>query len=210
MDHGIPVVPLILILVFSLSACGCSGIHGTTPGEPSDSLTVTPVATQRIAPSDVSTGIGPGTNPDNRSQGEIPVGRGNYVFKDLHGNADRPITVYTYRPATWNISGPILFVMPGAGRSGQPSRDTWVPYGDRYSCLVVVPEFALANYPDDQWYPLGNMIAPSGTAWNPKANWTYTAIEHIFDDVRGKTGATSTRPISFSGTVPGPSSSTAS
>ena len=76
------------------------------------------------------------------------------------------------------------------GESGQPSRDTWVPYGDRYSCLVVVPEFALANYPDDQWYPLGNMIAPSGTAWNPKANWTYTAIEHIFDDVRGKTGAT--------------------
>ena len=85
MDHGIPVVPLILILVFSLSACGCSGIHGTTPGEPSDSLTVTPVTTQRIAPSDVSTGIGPGTNPDNRSQGEIPVGRGNYVFQDLMG-----------------------------------------------------------------------------------------------------------------------------
>ena len=65
------------------------------------------------------------------------------MFNDSLGNADRPITVYTYRPVSWNQSGPVLIVMPGAGRDGQPSRDAWIPYADRYSCLLIVPEFSL-------------------------------------------------------------------
>jgi len=120
--------------------------------------------------------------------GDIPYGKGQFVFNDTQGNADRPITVYTYRPASWNQSGPILIVMPGAGRDGESPRDTWIPYAEQYSALVVVPEFSQEYYPGDNWYPLGNIY--NYPNWIPQANWTYMVVEHLFDYVREKTGAT--------------------
>ena len=110
------------------------------------------------------------------------------MFNDSLGNADRPITVYTYRPAAWNQSGPIVFVMPGAGRGGYSPRETWIPYAEQYSSLLVVPEFSQEYYPGDLWYPLGYTYG--STNWEPKANWTFMAIEHLFDDIREKSGAT--------------------
>jgi hypothetical protein len=90
MKTGIPLL-VCGILVLALLACGCSFLF---PGQAE------------------SPGAGrPGT-------AGIPVGSGQYVFSDALGNADRPITVYTYRPAAWNTSGPVLIVMHGAGRSG--------------------------------------------------------------------------------------------
>ena len=118
----------------------------------------------------------------------IPVGKGHYVFTYSAGNSDRPVTVFTYRPASWNASGPILIVMHGASRSAVPSRDIWIPYGDLFSCLIVAPEFSLKNYPDDAWYAGGNLYDNRGNP-NPKRNWTYMTVEHIFDDIRNRTGA---------------------
>jgi len=120
--------------------------------------------------------------------GGIPEGSWQYVFTDQQGNADRPITVYTYRPASWNTSGPVLIAMHGAGRVASPTRDTWIPYGDQYSCLIVAPEFSNQYYKGDEWYPGGNLF-DSHMNWQPERNWTYTAIEHLFDDVRNRTGA---------------------
>jgi pimeloyl-ACP methyl ester carboxylesterase len=118
----------------------------------------------------------------------IPVGSGNFVFTDMRGNADRPIRVYTYRPATWNVSGPVLIIMHGADRSGMPPRNIWAPYGDLFSCLIIAPEFSLKYYPDDSWYAGGHLFDEQMN-WQPKENWTYMAIEHLFDDIRNRTGA---------------------
>jgi pimeloyl-ACP methyl ester carboxylesterase len=148
------------ILVLTLAVCGCSAPSPLK--EPASTLT--------------------STGPTG-----IPVGSGQFVFNDSLGNADRPITVYTYRPVRWNQSGPILIVMPGAGRDGKSPRDTWVPYAEKYSSLVIVPEFSLQYYPRDTWYNLGNTY--DDVNWVPKANWTYTAVEHLFDRVREKSGA---------------------
>jgi pimeloyl-ACP methyl ester carboxylesterase len=75
------------------------------------------------------------------------------------------------------------------GGAGLSSRDIWIPYSERYSALLVAPEFSARYYPGDYWYNGGNMFDGNMTAQN-KANWTYTAIEHIFDDVRARSGAT--------------------
>lgn len=160
MKTGIPLL-CCAMLIITLTVCGCSS----------------PPPQKEITGSPDSTGT-PG----------IPPARDQFVFNDSLGNADRLITVYTYRPASWNSSGPVLFVMPGAGRDGQPSRDTWIPYAERYSCLLVVPEFSLVKYPGDLWYNGGNTY--DSTNWQPKANWTYMAIEHLFDKVRERSGAT--------------------
>ncbi|MEI6292336.1 MAG: hypothetical protein WCP36_01545 [Methanomicrobiales archaeon] len=159
MKAGIPVL-FCTVLLIALLICGCSS---PTPREES------PVPTK----SSVTTGI--------------PQGRGQFVFNDSLGNSDRPIIVYTYRPAAWDMSGPVLIVMPGAGREGQSPRETWIPYAEQYSSLLVVPEFSLGYYPTDSWYNLGNTYDSSN--WRPKANWTYMAVEHLFDDIRKKSGA---------------------
>jgi len=119
----------------------------------------------------------------------IPVGSSHYVFNDTLGNAGQPITVYTYRPDSWNTSGPILIAMHGGGRSAAPTRDFWIPYSEKYSALIIAPEFSSRDYPTDFEYNGGNMFY--GENWTPKnkANWTFTAIEHIFDDIRSRTGA---------------------
>lgn len=118
----------------------------------------------------------------------IPLGRGQFTFNDSLGNADRPITVYTYRPAAWNQSGPVLIVMPGAGRDGLSPRETWIPYAEQYSSLLVVPEFSERYYPGDIWYPAGYTY--DSLNWKPKANWTFMAVEHLFDYIRETSGAT--------------------
>ncbi len=155
-------VPLSILLIIIIVVCGCTGQAPPVKENP-------------------RTTVGPGTDA-------IPTGRGQFVFSDSLGNVDRPITVYTYRPTGWNQFGRVLVVMPGAGRDGQPSRETWIPYADRYSCLLIVPEFSLVYYPTDYWYNLGNTY--DSVNWKPKANWTYMAIEHLFDYTREKSGAT--------------------
>jgi poly(3-hydroxybutyrate) depolymerase len=164
---------LFLILVILVAACCCTGPagNGTSVTSASGSIGETVASL-----------------PTTADTGGIPVGSSQYVFTDLQGNADRPITVYTYRPASWNTSGPVLIVMHGAGRVAAPSRDVWVPYGDRYSFLIVAPEFSSQIYPGDSWYPGGNVMDERGN-WQPQQNWTYTAVEHIFDDIRNRTGA---------------------
>jgi pimeloyl-ACP methyl ester carboxylesterase len=160
MNTGIPVL-LCAVLMITLAVCGCTG--GPTPDKDMVHLT------------------------SGNDTIDIPASRGQFVFNDPLGNSDRPITVFTYRPAAWNRSGPVLIVIPGAGREGQSPRETWIPYAEYYSSLLVVPEFSLENYPTDSWYHLGNTY--DSTNWKPKANWTYMAVEHIFDNIRGKSGA---------------------
>jgi hypothetical protein len=165
MKVGTPLL-LCLALVFLLGICGCSAPPIKDPSVPAASLTDRPATT------------------------DIPVGRGIFIFNDSLGNADRPITVYTYRPAAWNWSGAVLIVMPGADRAGRTPREIWVPYAEQYSSIVVVPEFSPEYYPGDQWYIGGHTYDEQN--WQPKENWTYMAVEHLFDTIKKKSGATST------------------
>jgi poly(3-hydroxybutyrate) depolymerase len=113
-------------------------------------------------------------------------GTGSFVFHDSLGNADRPITVRYYMPADFTPSTPIVIVMHGASRDGPRYADDWVPEAERYGFLLLVPEFAAEQYPGSEWYNLGNMFTESGDPV-PQANWSYTAVEHLFDRVRETT-----------------------
>jgi hypothetical protein len=132
---------------------------------------------------------------NNAGPAGIPTGRGQFLFNDSLGNADRPITVYTYRPAAWNRSGPVLIIIPGAGREGSSPRETWIPYAEKYSSLLVVPEFSEKYYPGDIWYAGGNTY--DARNWVPKPNWTYMAVEHLFDHIRGESGSEQTTYLIF-------------
>ena len=112
----------------------------------------------------------------------IPAGAGSFKFVDTRGNADRPITVWTYRPAGFVPAGRVVFVMHGQGRNGKVYRDAWIEYSEQQKFLLLTPEFSNDNYPSDAKYQQGYIQAFDGSI-RPKEKWSLLAIEHLFDYV---------------------------
>ena len=109
----------------------------------------------------------------------IPPGKWSFVFTDAKGHADRPMRVYTYRPRQCDTRCPIVFVMHGVKRDASAYRDHWELLADRYDLLVVAPEFSQRHWPRAAAYNQG------GVAEQPDPEkWAFSAIEHLFDEVR--------------------------
>jgi pimeloyl-ACP methyl ester carboxylesterase len=109
----------------------------------------------------------------------IPPGKWSFVFTDAQGRADRPIRVYTYRPKACDTKCPIQFVMHGMKRNASAYRDHWEPHADRYKVILVAPEFLGVHWPKAAAYNLGDLAAQAN-----REKWTFSAIEHIFDELR--------------------------
>ena len=106
---------------------------------------------------------------------EIPAGKGEFVFTDAKGHADRPMRVYTYRPAGCDASCPMVFSIHGVSRRASNYRDYWVDAADRYKLVVVAPEFSKQHWPG--YNEVDVRKEPD------REKWAFSAIEHLFDQV---------------------------
>lgn len=109
----------------------------------------------------------------------IPPGKWSFMFNDARGQPERPIRVYTYRPSKCDTRCPIVFVMHGVKRNASQYRDHWELLADNHNLLIVAPEFSAKHWPRAAAYNLGDMAAQAD-----REKWTYSAIEHLFDEVR--------------------------
>lgn len=109
----------------------------------------------------------------------IPPGKWSFVFTDAKGQPERPIRVYTYRPNKCDTRCPIVFVMAGARRNASQYRDHWELLADTHNVLIVAPEFAARHWPRAAGYSLGDMAGQED-----REKWSYSAVEHLFDEVR--------------------------
>lgn len=109
----------------------------------------------------------------------IPDGRWRFQFKDVKGQPERPLDVYTYRPRRCDTKCPIVFVMHGFGRDGSVSRSHWELIADKYQVLVVAPTFSQRHWPKARSYAAGDVEGQPD-----REKWAYSAIEHLFDEVR--------------------------
>lgn len=109
----------------------------------------------------------------------IPPGKWSFVFTDMKGRADRPIRVYTFRPRSCDTTCPIQFVMHGVRRNASTYRDHWEFLADRYKLIIVAPEFSASLWPKAAAYNLGDVAAQAD-----REKWAFSAIEHIFDEIR--------------------------
>ena len=113
----------------------------------------------------------------------IPDGRWRFKFVDAKGQADKPFDVYTYRPRRCDSKCPIVFVLHGLSRNASTYRDYWELVADKHQLLVVAPLFSQKDWPGDV-YNLGDVAAQAD-----REKWGYSAIEHLFDEVRdGQSG----------------------
>lgn len=109
----------------------------------------------------------------------VPSGKWSFTFTDARGQPERPIRVYTYRPRACDSTCPIQFVMHGVERNAAAYRDYWELAADRYHFLVVAPEFSERYWPKAAAYSLGDLANQDN-----REKWTFSAIEHLFDEVR--------------------------
>src|SRR5258708_4830409 len=109
----------------------------------------------------------------------IPPGKWSFIFNDQKGRADRPIRVYTYRPKACDTTCPIQFVLHGTKRNASNYRDHWTFLAARYKLLSVAPEFLGNQWPKAAGYNQGDVAAQPD-----REKWTFSAVEHIFDEGR--------------------------
>jgi len=100
--------------------------------------------------------------------------------------------VYATRPVGLAPDRPVVFVMHGVNRNADDYRDQWHELALEHDFLLVVPEFSQKDFPGSNGYNLGYLVDAEGKS-RPRANWSYSAIEAIFDDVRGRFGMTTGR-----------------
>jgi hypothetical protein len=112
---------------------------------------------------------------------------GSFVFRDVRGNASRPIMVWYYRPAQFPPDTRIVLLMHGSTRTGRQARDIGMLYAREHGLVLLAPEFSEEHYPGRWMYDFGNMIDSTGRML-PEREWTLVAIEHLFDLIREQEG----------------------
>ena len=121
----------------------------------------------------------------------IGNGDGNFLFTDMQGNADRPLRVWYHKPAACTNNSPIVIVMHGVNRDADRYAREWSPLAEKGNFIVICPQFLAGDYPTAA-YPLGNVFDQNNQSV-PPAKWTFSANEHLFDQVKTITGNRSER-----------------
>lgn len=110
-------------------------------------------------------------------------GAGSFDFDFAGGQAQRTIRVWYHVPERVSARSRIVFVIHGEGRNATGYRRVWTPIAEEQGFVLLVPEFSRSEFSAPSSYSLGSMIAADG-ARLPEAEWTFTAIERLFDSVR--------------------------
>ncbi len=122
----------------------------------------------------------------------MKMGTGSFVFEEGGSNPGLPVEVWYHWPEGVEKSAPVVFVMHGNGRDAEQYRDEWRPFANVNGFVLLVPEFSDEHFPGAWRYHLGNVYRPNGKR-KPRAEWTFTILEKLFDFVRTANGLKAAR-----------------
>jgi poly(3-hydroxybutyrate) depolymerase len=119
--------------------------------------------------------------------GLLASGKGRFEFT----HAGKTVPVWYYIPQDAPPLAPILFVMHGVKRNADHYRDDWAPHAQKRGFIVVAPEFSSEAFPGSA-YNYGGTVDAQGRP-RPRAQWTFSLLEPIFDAIQARTGNRSAR-----------------
>jgi predicted esterase len=102
-----------------------------------------------------------------------------FVVDDWGG---APIPAWVLRPASARPDAPVIFAMAGLGRDADRYIAEWVDVATAEGLVIVVPEYTKAAFPGVENYNFGGVFDAQGKL-RPRAQWSYSAIDVIFDRV---------------------------
>lgn len=106
----------------------------------------------------------------------IPSGKWSFVFNDAKA-PDRPMRVYTYRPASCDARCPLVMLIHDLERDGSRYRDAWVEHAERHRFALAAPEFA------DRWWARDAYASIDPEKDKNRERWSFAALERVFDEV---------------------------
>ncbi len=110
-----------------------------------------------------------------------PKATASFVFT----HAGKPIPIWSYVPADATAKTPIVIALHGIKRDADVCFADLLPHARERGFVLIVPEFSEKEFPSDD-YITGHVRDASGTTL-PKAQWAFSALEKIFDEVRTRT-----------------------
>ncbi|HEY0684990.1 MAG TPA: hypothetical protein VGD45_21810 [Steroidobacter sp.] len=113
------------------------------------------------------------------AEANIP-GAKRFMFEQWAGPK---VPVWYFRPEGAPATAPIVFVMHGVKRDADRYLSEWVDTAKENGFVVVVPEFTSKAFPGANGYNFGGAFTEDGKEV-PRAQWSYSAIEPIFDAMR--------------------------
>lgn len=119
----------------------------------------------------------------------LPAGSSQFTFS---GWAGPHIEVRVYAPDTVTDSTPIVIVLHGASRTADNYFTHWQLQGQAHGFVVVVPEFNAVDFPGSWQYNLGHVFDKDSGQLRPESQWTFAAIEPLFDQITASLGTAQT------------------
>lgn len=125
---------------------------------------------------------------------------GSFLFTEYKPLQSKPVHVFYHIPKGNPASMPVLMAFHGDERDAEAYRNDWVEAADKYSFIVIAPEFTDAGFPGSTGYNTGNLFRdgdnPSLTQ-NPDSLWTFALVEPLFQYITQFTGSQAQGFVAF-------------
>ena len=111
----------------------------------------------------------------------LPAGESTFIFDGWDGPA---IKVWTFVPEGVEAArAPILIVMHGLNRDADRYLREWRDVAREKGIVAIFPEFSRNSFQSSREYNLGNVTKRGSTKLLPRSEWSFAAIEPLFDEV---------------------------
>lgn len=116
----------------------------------------------------------------------LPAGIGRFTFTAWAGPE---IPVHTYVPQGIDpATAPILIVMHGAERDPRRYLREWTDIADQFGFVAIAPEYSTRRFETSRQYNMGHLSERGSTQLRPREQWSFAAIEPLFDEVVARLG----------------------
>ncbi|MDX1517805.1 MAG: gamma-glutamyltransferase, partial [Woeseiaceae bacterium] len=117
---------------------------------------------------------------------DVATGSSSYTFS---GWAGPPVNVRLYTPQDAGPDTPVVIVMHGWSRDAPRYFTDWERVAREQRFIVAVPHFPVGDFRGANEYNLGHVFDRESGERRPPEQWTFAAIEALFDDVVSRTGS---------------------
>ena len=107
---------------------------------------------------------------------------------EFDGWAGPALEVRLYVPDDAVPDTPIVVVIHGWSRDLARYFDDWRALGEKHGFIVVVPHFTVTDFPGSNDFNQGHVFDADTREVRPPEEWTFAAIEPLFDAVVGRIG----------------------
>lgn len=94
----------------------------------------------------------------------------------------RKVGALVYRPRQFSPDMPVVVVMHGVSRNAWAYLRSWMQLADSNGFVLIIPEFKRSSWRSSREYNRGNVRDSDGVDV-PATEWSFTAVETIFDAV---------------------------